>query len=43
MLVTPQETFLELEEAADALGMHPVTLRERATLCRLAQNKAQHS
>lgn len=30
MLVTPQETFLELEEAADALGMHPVTLRERA-------------
>ena len=30
MLITPQETFLELEEAADALGMHPATLRERA-------------
>lgn len=30
MLVTPQETFLDLEEAAAALGMHPHTLQERA-------------
>lgn len=30
MLVTPQETFLNLEEAAEALGMCAETLRERA-------------
>lgn len=30
MLVTPQETFLDIDEAAAALGMHPHTLRERA-------------
>lgn len=30
MLITPQETFLNLEEAAEALGMCAETLRERA-------------
>lgn len=28
MIVTPQETSMDLEEAAAFLGMHPVTLRE---------------
>lgn len=30
MLVTPQETFLGVDEAAAALGMHPNTLQEKA-------------
>lgn len=35
MIATPQDTFLTLDEAAEALGMHPVTLRTHPARHRL--------